>query len=97
MVGGTSGTGWDVEDDHSALRMGHFFYVHPETDCLKQFFCHGDRISKGSGTHHRAGRLVSNTQKQVTSAFVGYRNAVLAKLAVVQLGLGFLELQALRL
>lgn len=84
-----------MKDQHSSIRMHDFFNIHPESDSLKQLLRHCNGIIKSLRTHYRAGRFIGNAKQQQSTPFIGKRNAVFMKLAIIELCLGLLEFQTL--
>src|SRR5208337_838683 len=95
MVGGAPWSRRNVKDQYPAVRMGHFLDIDPKPDDLEDFLRHRDRVVESLRPDRRPGRLVDDTQHEMPAAFVGKSNAVLIKLAVVELCPRCFELQPL--
>ncbi len=75
--------------------MRHFLNIYAKANGLKYFRCHFYRIIKCSSSDHRPWGLVCHAQYQVTSTLISYSDAILIKLLIIVLGLGFLKLEIL--
>jgi hypothetical protein len=75
--------------------MGDFFNVNTEANRLKQFFRHLDRVVECLRSDYRSRRFIPDAEEQVSPTFIRNRHAILVERAIVELCLGFLELQSL--
>jgi hypothetical protein len=74
-----------MENDHPSLRVCDSLHVNSKTDADKQLFGNGIRIYERVASHHMSGRLVRDSQQQLSSAIVRDRNAIFADSVRVEL------------
>lgn len=77
--------------------MHDLFNVHAEAERLKHLRGHFDGVVKGGRTDDTPRRFIFYAEQQIATVLVRKRHAVFVELAIVELILGFLELEVLML
>jgi len=65
-----------MKNQHSTLRVHHFFDVYTKTNCLKKFLGHSHRVIKGRSPYYGMRRLITNSKQRLPAPFIRNRNTI---------------------